>query len=66
MTDETKSNKEQETTENLEKSMHKAHGVTQEEYKRSLDKKIEVEKEREKDYKKNKEIQTEVDNHMKK
>ncbi|SDI28267.1 hypothetical protein [Alteribacillus bidgolensis] len=66
MTDESKSNYEHETTENLEKSMHKAHGVTQEEYKRSLEKKIEVEKEREKDYKKNKEIQTEIYSHMKK
>ncbi|MFB4164951.1 hypothetical protein ACE1TI_14245 [Alteribacillus sp. JSM 102045] len=66
MTDEKKSNHHLETTENLEKSMHKSHGVTQEEYKRSVEKKIEVEKEREKDHKKNKEIQAGIDKNLKK
>ncbi|MGJ9385774.1 hypothetical protein CR203_17190 [Salipaludibacillus neizhouensis] len=44
------SDDKKEITEQMEKSLHLAHGFGHEVYKKSLDKKIEVEQKREKEY----------------
>ncbi|MCE7790975.1 hypothetical protein K8O68_00925 [Salipaludibacillus sp. CUR1] len=44
-------------TENMEKSLQQAHGVGHEVYKKSLDQKVKIEQEREKEYRKS--LQTE-------
>ncbi|ADC51288.1 MULTISPECIES: hypothetical protein [Alkalihalophilus] len=48
----------------MEKGMQHAHGITHEEYVNDLDKKIEVEKAREEDYRKNKELQKQLNNNI--
>ncbi|MFB5661450.1 hypothetical protein [Alteribacillus sp. HJP-4] len=60
------SDHDKETTENIEKSMQESHGVSKEEYERSVDKKIEVEKKREKDHKENKDLTNEINTKIKK
>jgi hypothetical protein len=40
----------------MEKAMHQSHGIGYSEYERNLDKRLEVEKERDKEYKKAREM----------
>ncbi len=52
------------SNEIIEKSMHSNHGYSMEGYERSLDKKITVEKKREKEYEKSKEVSREANSQV--
>ncbi|MDV2686070.1 hypothetical protein RYX56_17010 [Alkalihalophilus lindianensis] len=56
--------REQEIPEVMEKGLQQSHGISHQEYLHDLDKKIEVEKAREKDYQKNKELEKELNNKL--
>ncbi|PYZ91778.1 hypothetical protein CR194_19370 [Salipaludibacillus keqinensis] len=47
-------------TDNMEKALQQAHGIGHEAYKNDLDKKIQIEQDREKDYQKSLEVEQEL------
>ncbi|MBM7096758.1 MULTISPECIES: hypothetical protein [Alteribacter] len=51
-------------TENMEKGLRQNHGIGHEKLNSSLDKKIEVEKSREKDHKQSQKIEREISNDL--
>ncbi|WP_017729317.1 hypothetical protein [Halalkalibacterium ligniniphilum] len=51
-------------SEKMEQSMHKNYGFGFEEYERSLTKKLKVEREREKSYKENLKLYTDMNNRL--
>ncbi|MFC5712428.1 hypothetical protein ACFPU1_06520 [Thalassorhabdus alkalitolerans] len=51
-------------TENMEKGLMQSHGLTHEQYKKDVDNIMDVEKKREADHKKNKDVEKEINSQL--